>query len=128
MMCNASYGASQHGADEKARAEDPTGVPRGIARASTQEFQDHQQGHQLERHSAVQSVADIPVANAKDLGHKPAYQTDQQPTHHWLEPHSLLWEPQEALPHAQKKFGKRYRHQTADDAEHRIDREFQRMK
>ena len=41
-------------------------------------FERHQQGHETERHLAVQCQADIAVTDPQDLRHKPSHHAHQQ--------------------------------------------------
>ena len=56
VMGHRADGASQHGAEKKAGAEDSTRVAGGIADRDANELEHHQQQHQLERHRSVQGL------------------------------------------------------------------------
>ena len=105
----------------------PTGVARSITGGNGEQFQNHQQQHQLECHPSVQSLADKPITYAQNLRHKPTHHADQQPAHHRLEPGRLLGEPQEPLSHTQQELREGRRNHTAGHAEHGIHRKLRRM-
>src|SRR5208283_2412721 len=117
MMRDCAERSSNHGADEKRRAEDAARVSGGITGGHGDELEDDEHEHQFERYVPIQGITDIAIAHAENLRDEPSGYTHKNSADDRMEPGRFRRKAQETGAHGEQKFGESDGSEAAGDTE-----------